>query len=163
MTKNKKKILKNCTEVKKLHGAALPLTTFRSPPAFCDRLLAKPVLCSQWGNATGVYGKRGTAWEGAAIIDGLCYLGAWLGVTPGLVGFSGNSWNRHDEKERWVRVTEMKPKDNASPDQWDSWGETAPASVFPFGKYQWITGLIVIMDKIRENMGKKCCVCVDGL
>lgn len=26
------------------------------------------------------------------------YLGAWLGVTPGLVGFSGNSWNRHDEK-----------------------------------------------------------------
>lgn len=87
---------------------------------------AKPALCSQWGNdafgSNRCVWKRGTAWEGAAIIDGLCYLGAWLGVTPGLVGFSGNSWNRHDEKERWVRVTEMKLKDNARAIWWDSWG-----------------------------------------
>lgn len=34
-------------------------------------------------------------------------------MTPGLVGFSGNSWNRHDEKKDEVKVTEMKIKDNA--------------------------------------------------
>lgn len=34
------------------------------------------------------------------IIDGVFYLGAWLGVTPGLVGFSGNSWNRHGGKKK---------------------------------------------------------------
>lgn len=30
-------------------------------------------------------------------------------MTPGLVGFSGNSWNRHGgKKKRRVKVTEMK-------------------------------------------------------
>lgn len=64
---------------------------------------ANQIICSHWGNDVwdGIkyVWKRGTAWEGASIIDGVCYLGAWLGVTPGLVGFSGNSWNRHDEKK----------------------------------------------------------------
>lgn len=149
----------NHAKAKKLRGAALTLTTLGAHPAFCGRLLAKAkrALCSQWGNdafgSNRCVWKRGTAWEGAAIIDGLCYLGAWLGVTPGLVGFSGNSWNRHDEKERWVRVTEMKLKDNASANQWDSWGESAPASLFLFGKYQWITGLIVIIYR-KVNVEK---------